>query len=179
MSVLALSLGLASSTCCGVNNLQELRDPIVYADRSRSYYLAVRGRHFRIGRTLDRAVADVPQFSGEIRNCGSTVHYCRLIGYLVFALPRNYRRLRPYNSGVSISFRRNGSGIRAMASCPRVSRRGCVTRSDGASAAIMYEYAVNSSGTITHINIQHFDSEHNVLESESLNLVTRRGLQLH
>ena len=178
--ILAAAAGL---TCCVVNSLVELDDPIRYVDPSTSYFIGIKGTRYRMGTPLDAITdsnMDVPQFSGDVRNCSSDLFGCRAVAFLVFVSPKKrHGSVGDYSEGVVISFKeRAGGTLLASAKCPRATPAGCAGRSDGGGPAITYQYTVSRNKTLNDFNIQYWDDNKTQIYHQSLRLVSRVGLDL-
>lgn len=183
MDITAFLIASTTLSCCVVNSIKDLDDPIIYFDRGHSYFVGIKGERYRLGTPIDSITdpnEDVPQFSGTITNCSSPNFVCRSFSSIVFVVPKRRHSFPAfYRHGVEIYLKRAHNGaISAKARCPRLTRLGCAARSDGGGPAMTYQYSVSSNGIITNFSIQNWDEGHRQVAHQELSLITAKGLRI-
>ena len=182
MSAMAMMLAVGASCIDPVHVIGDLSCSIRYIDKAQGYFVGIEKNEFTIGTALHdvkNPANDVPQVSGQIENCSTRAFTCRSIAELVFAIPKGTAKSAEYSLGPRILITRlaNG-GWHGSAMCSAITKTGCVWRGDANKLVEAYQYDVSPEGVLTSIKIQNWKDNGQLLDAQSLTLVSEVGLWL-
>lgn len=183
-SNLAMALAVAGDVCCDpVYSIKDLIQPIQYVDSQTGYFIAIEKTRYTIGTALGNIknpANDMPQFSDSLENCSSGAFKCRAIADLVFAIPRGRDKSVKYVDGPRIVIeRRPDGGWHGSATCSMLTKTGCSRHVDMSKPVVAYQYNVDPRGTLTSLDIQTWNNDGKLVNSQNMVLVSKNGLLLN
>jgi len=178
------SLFVAASVlkACCILSLSDLKDTIRYVDREQGFFISATDRKYTWGFALSpppSRLGDVPQVSGQIRDCSNGAFTCLQIAYLKFVRPRRATNVQTYRDGAEIRFQLNKDGsMSASATCYELSREGCVDNGRHTAPVIRYDYRLSSHNTVTGFTLIHAATHGSRESRQRLRLESKIGFRL-